>query len=530
MNKLGSGSFGVVYRAKRKTTDTLIALKTFGFEYAVDYPIVEISTVSRYRCPYLIGGGGRIYDNVECDFPPGKNRDVVLGLELELGITSLYIRMKSQISNDIIIQYIHEIALGLWALHSQNDAHLDLKPDNIMISSDNHLKIGDFGAVKNLEFPEEDSNSTTYPYAPPEAFRIPSFLSTKTDIWSFGVIVFELVTTRSFAHQLVWENDPTKINKYLYAFPKSVLKLGEENYITSWLKKHDDLSERKKYFETRTTELNDPIDISEIADLLNRIFVADLNQRPTMEMIFESGFFKRNNLQSHKNLSSDKQCKITTDPLEILGGRDLIQQSSHNIVSLKMLFTKFVTGIATHSKFHIRVKTVFRMTEVAIRAVILEPSLLDRNPRLFMSAIFLITDLCFVDKYGDNSEVVKEILISNWIETPSFDHTLLDLDNVVISTTTTIMKIINGIAYRLHFYEEATSDTELMYLFPLLMHPDSQIINSRGFLKMFELPESTVKISTNFSTFYQTYGLTRDSIFNHYLEVFRLDISQWELV
>jgi len=92
--------------------------------------------------------------------------------------------------------YCAEILVILQYLHSNNIIYRDLKPDNVMIDSEGHVKLIDFGFAKKLA-----SNSTrtytncgTIGYAAPEVISGSTGYSLPADIWSFGILLAELLT------------------------------------------------------------------------------------------------------------------------------------------------------------------------------------------------------------------------------------------------------------------------------------------------------------------------------------------------
>ena len=89
------------------------------------------------------------------------------------------------------MNYFTQLCLGLVVLHNRGIAHKDLKPDNIYIDSFGRLKIGGLvntGGRKKSKIPTEQLN-----YVSPEIHQGQG-VKQSTDIWSLGVILYEMLT------------------------------------------------------------------------------------------------------------------------------------------------------------------------------------------------------------------------------------------------------------------------------------------------------------------------------------------------
>ena len=106
-----------------------------------------------------------------------------------------YMRMFS-FTNDQIVSIIRQVAESLNAVHIHNILHRDIKPGNILMNDDIKLKLTDFGIAKvsnsNLTMTKEILGSPAY--MPPEAFDSQSICDCRSDIFSLGVIAYELLT------------------------------------------------------------------------------------------------------------------------------------------------------------------------------------------------------------------------------------------------------------------------------------------------------------------------------------------------
>jgi serine/threonine protein kinase len=102
----------------------------------------------------------------------------------------------NQLSVNSIIEIVIQIAEGLRAAHEKGIIHRDIKPANIMASTKGHVKIMDFGLAKlpgRTKITKSGSTLGTVAYMSPEQVQGME-VDHRTDIWSFGVVLYELLT------------------------------------------------------------------------------------------------------------------------------------------------------------------------------------------------------------------------------------------------------------------------------------------------------------------------------------------------
>lgn len=115
------------------------------------------------------------------------------------------LRKEGQFLNDVALFYSVEAVLALEYMHSLNIVYRDLKPENLLIGGDGHLKITDFGFAKILT----DRTYTlcgTPEYIAPEVIQNIGY-GKAADWWALGILIYEmLVGTPPF-----YDNTPLKI-------------------------------------------------------------------------------------------------------------------------------------------------------------------------------------------------------------------------------------------------------------------------------------------------------------------------------
>ncbi len=198
---LGKGGMGVVYLVYNKKQDCPRALKSFREEFLLDSRLrdkfrTEVEAwINLHRHMYVLEAhwveeiNGRLYVEMECIPPPIGFKNSSL---------NDYIRMKPLDDKQMMnwaIQFCH----GMEHVNKNGiKCHLDIKPGNILINESDNVQISDFGLARL--FDEADSQlkggiQGTLPYMPPEQFGIGDF-DVRNDIYSFGVVLYEMVTGR----------------------------------------------------------------------------------------------------------------------------------------------------------------------------------------------------------------------------------------------------------------------------------------------------------------------------------------------
>ena len=90
--------------------------------------------------------------------------------------------------------YSAEVLIALEFLHTEQIVYRDLKPDNIMLDFEGHVKLIDFGFAKRIQRGFTYTNLGTIGYAAPEVVKGQQGYSFSVDIWSYGIVIVELLT------------------------------------------------------------------------------------------------------------------------------------------------------------------------------------------------------------------------------------------------------------------------------------------------------------------------------------------------
>src|ERR1044071_373119 len=220
---LGAGGMGEVYLARDSKLDRLVALKILPWHFVADGERSarfqrEARALSTLNHPNLV----TVYEVGEAN---GVN---FIAMEYVEGQTLSSLREKLGLRESLAL--VGQVAEALAAAHQTGIVHRDIKPDNVVVRPDGYAKVLDFGLVKLSEVAAgEDALSTqvgvamgTLAYMSPEQASGEQ-VDHRTDIWSLGVLMYELVTghkpfraeTRQATINAILSNDPkaaTRIN------------------------------------------------------------------------------------------------------------------------------------------------------------------------------------------------------------------------------------------------------------------------------------------------------------------------------
>ncbi|MEQ1526286.1 MAG: serine/threonine-protein kinase [Gallionella sp.] len=194
LSELGQGAMGVVYRARDPLIDRVVAIKTINLSLASD----EMEEYEGRFYQEAKAAGRLSHPNIVTIYDVGRNDDVAyIAMEFLEG------RELRDIMNDggllpvhQVLDIVAQVASGLAYAHEFGIVHRDVKPSNIMVVRDGHVKITDFGIARMASSAVRTQTGMVLgspKYMSPEQV-MGKFTDQRSDIFSLGVMLYEMLT------------------------------------------------------------------------------------------------------------------------------------------------------------------------------------------------------------------------------------------------------------------------------------------------------------------------------------------------
>uniref|UniRef100_A0A336LX21 non-specific serine/threonine protein kinase n=1 Tax=Culicoides sonorensis TaxID=179676 RepID=A0A336LX21_CULSO len=185
MCKLGEGSYGSVYKAVHKESGAVLAIKQVPVDTDLQEIIKEISIMQQCDSPYVVKYYGSYF----------KNTDLWIVMEYcGAGSVSDIMRLrKKTLTEDEISTILSDTLKGLDYLHIRRKIHRDIKAGNILLNSEGHAKLADFGVAGQLTDTMSRRNTVigTPFWMAPEVIEEIGY-DCVADIWSLGITALEM--------------------------------------------------------------------------------------------------------------------------------------------------------------------------------------------------------------------------------------------------------------------------------------------------------------------------------------------------
>ena len=218
LSKLGSGSYGVVYKVEKMNDHNVYVIKQIPLDNLTSKQIYEVKQEAKILASinsiYVV----RYYDSFE------ENNSLNIVMEYcNGGDLSKFLdenkKTKILLKENLVWNLFLKITIGLASIHNLKILHRDLKTLNIFLTKDLDVKIGDLGVAKMLTHTKFAKTFIGTPYylSPELCQDIP--YNDKSDVWALGCILYELCT---YKHPFTAKNQGALIIKILKDTPSPI--------------------------------------------------------------------------------------------------------------------------------------------------------------------------------------------------------------------------------------------------------------------------------------------------------------------
>ena len=199
---IGKGAYGSLYYAKQKTSNKLFAIKEMSRQQVINQGATleiikrEISIHIRIDHPNIV----KLYSSHE------DESNIYMIMEYVPNGTLFNLIQKYRGLTELTaFKYFIQVVFAIAFLHKNGFAHRDIKPENILIADDDIVKLCDFGWCINISNDEERKTFCgTFEYMAPEIINGATY-KFSTDIWSLGVLLYEM--THGYSPFIVKDKD-----------------------------------------------------------------------------------------------------------------------------------------------------------------------------------------------------------------------------------------------------------------------------------------------------------------------------------
>lgn len=192
LRKIGEGSYGLVYKARNKKTQTTVAIKKVTLNLSQEKGIPssslrEIASLKNLKHPNII----ELLDIM--------HNGTSLFLIMEYGQQDLkdhIERTENGLEESVAKQYLWQLFKAIAYCHAKHVLHRDLKLQNILVDSQGNIKLVDFGLSRHMCLPLRalTEEVVTLWYRPPELLLGTQVYGPSVDTWSLGCIFYEMLT------------------------------------------------------------------------------------------------------------------------------------------------------------------------------------------------------------------------------------------------------------------------------------------------------------------------------------------------
>src|SRR5574341_225231 len=195
VEQLGQGGMATVFKAYHASLDRYVALKALHPALNTDQSFAarfqrEARVVARLEHPNIVP----VYDYAEHETRPNLVMKFIEGDTLKAHMD------QGPLSSEEISKIVEAVGAALAYAHRQGVLHRDVKPSNVLLATDGNIYLADFGLARMAQSGESTLSSDmvmgTPQYISPEQAMGKNDLDQRTDLYSFGVMLYEMVVGR----------------------------------------------------------------------------------------------------------------------------------------------------------------------------------------------------------------------------------------------------------------------------------------------------------------------------------------------
>ena len=287
LSKIGEGTYGIVYKAEDIQKKRIVALKKIRLkpeeEGIPSTAIREISLLKECKNKNII----HLIDVIHT-----KSKLTLIFEYCETDLKRIMDEKREEkLPLKTIKEYFYQIIKGLNYLHKKKIIHRDLKPQNLLINSENKIKICDFGLARGYGVPVKTYTNevVTLWYRPPDILLGNKIYDISCDIWSAGCIFAEML----LGHPLFSGKNESEQCEQIF----HLIGTPDEDTF-NWLKESPEWNTgingdgftkvTRKNFLTTFNQIDDQLAI----DILDKILVFDPEQRICTDDLLKHPFFQ----------------------------------------------------------------------------------------------------------------------------------------------------------------------------------------------------------------------------------------------